>query len=65
MNENVAKLVSETDVVTDLKRRFAEGLQPVLALAREANSHKIDVNLMFSRNQFGELQLEAKLVKFL
>ncbi len=65
MSDNVKNMVSVTDTASDLKKRFAEALKPVLELAKEAAQHEIDVQLVFTRNGFGQLQLEAKLIKFL
>jgi hypothetical protein len=62
-SENVTRLTSETETAEDLKRRFAEALKPVLDLANEASEHRINVQLGFSRDMFGKLILEAKLIK--
>lgn len=54
---------TDRDVAIDLKTRLAEALSPVLDLCREANSLDLDVQLQFSRDQFGILKLEPILLR--
>lgn len=63
IENKVVRFASETDTAADLKRRFADVLRSVLELSCEANEHGIQVGLNFTRDQFGKLQIEAKLIK--